>query len=197
MVNQARWCKTVTPLLAAAAIRCLFVFALAAQAVAQPVSAPPQAPGELADFIVNIARYTSWPKPIPPTTLTICYATGGGEAITGATIDSDRMVKGVAIKWLLIASPQQMPGCNAVWLYSDVRPAPRAWIAAVVDQPVLTMSNYADFTADGGILGAYRVGSDWKFEINLEALHRSRLSIAAVALRLSQRPPTVASGERR
>jgi len=51
-----------------------------------------------------------------------------------------------------------------------VYPARRAWIAAVADQPILTLSNYADFTADGGVIGAYRVGSDWRFDVNLEVL---------------------------
>lgn len=183
-------------LLGTAAAPCIFALAVATHLAAQPVAVPAQPAADLAEFIINIAHYASWPKAAPSASLTICYA-GGSEAITGASIDADRLVKGVPVKWSPISSPQQVPGCNVVWLNSDVRPAPRAWIALVVDQPVLTMSNYADFTADGGILGAYRVGSDWKFEVNLEALHRSRLSIAAVALRLSQRPPTVAAGDRR
>jgi hypothetical protein len=37
-------------------------------------------------------------------------------------------------------------------------------------------------------VGAYRVGTDWRFEINLEALQRTNLNIAAAALRLSQKP---------
>lgn len=196
-MNLARWRNAVVAQLGTAAAPCIFVLACATQLAAQPVGAPPQPTAELAEFIVNVVRYASWPKAAAAAPLTICFASGGSDAITGATIDPDRMVKGVAIKWLPISSPHQVPGCNVVWLNSDVRPAPRAWIAVVVDQPILTMSNYADFTADGGILGAYRVGRDWKFEVNLEALHRSRLSIAAVALRLSQRPPTVAAGDRR
>ena len=60
------------------------------------------------------------------------------------------------------------------------------------DQPILTLSNYADFTADGGIIGAYRVGAHWRFEVNLEALQRLRLNVAAVALRLSQKPRVTA-----
>ena len=85
-----------------------------------------------------------------------------------------------------------------MWLNSDVRPAPRAWIAAVTDQPVLTLSKYAAFTADGGIISAYRVGGDWRFEVNLETLQRSHINIAAVALRLSQKPrPSASAGETR
>jgi len=56
------------------------------------------------------------------------------------------------------------------------------------------------FTADGGIIGAFRVGPDWRFEVNLEALQRSHINIniAAVALRLSQKLRTSAAvGETR
>ena len=143
--------------------------------------------GDLADFIVNIARYTSWPKAATPKSLIICYAHGG--ALPTAVVAADQVlsVKGVPVVWQSISSPRQTTGCNIVWLNSDVRPAPREWLNAVNDQPILTLSNYADFTADGGIIGAYRVGPDWRFEVNLEALQRSRINIAAVALRLSQK----------
>ncbi len=95
--------------------------------------------------------------------------------------------EGSPLVWQASNAPLQATGCNIVWLNSDVRPAPREWLKAVNDQPILTLSNYADFTADGGVIGAYRVGPDWRFEINLEALQRSRINIAAVALRLSQK----------
>jgi YfiR/HmsC-like len=143
--------------------------------------------GDLADFIVNIARYTSWPKAATPNSLTICYAHGGALPMAAITADQVPSVKGIPVVWQAINAPRQTVGCNIVWLNSDVRPAPREWLNAVNDQPILTLSNYADFTADGGIIGAYRVGSDWRFEINLEALQRSRVNIAAVALRLSQK----------
>ena len=146
--------------------------------------------GDLADFIVNIARYTSWPKTAALKSLTICYAHGGALPTTAnASIAADQAltVKGVPVVWQAVASPRQTAGCNIVWLNSDVRPAPREWLNAVNDHPILTLSNYADFTADGGIIGAYRVGPDWRFEVNLEALQRSHINIAAVALRLSQK----------
>ena len=143
--------------------------------------------GDLADFLVNIARYTSWPKAATPKSLTICYAHGGSLPPTATTADHAVNVKGIPVIWQAISAPRQTAGCNIVWLNSDVRPAPREWLNALTDQPILTLSNYADFTADGGIIGAYRVGHDWRFEVNLEALQRSRINIAAVALRLSQK----------
>ena len=141
--------------------------------------------GDLADFIVNIARYTSWPTAALKS-LTVCYAHGGALPLS-ATAAEGLSVKGIPVVWQPITAPRQIAGCNIVWLNSDVRPAPREWLNAVKDQPILTLSNYGDFTADGGIVGAYRVGSDWRFEVNLEALQRSRVNIAAVALRLSQK----------
>ena len=158
------------------------------QPAAPVVSVATSSPsGDLAEFLVNIARYTSWPEAVTPKSLIICYAHGG--ALPTAVVASDNVlsVKGVPVFWQSISSPQQTTGCNIVWLNSDVRPAPREWLNAVNDQPILTLSNYADFTADGGIIGAYRVGPDWRFEVNLEALQRSRVNIAAVALRLSQK----------
>ncbi len=154
--------------------------------------------GDLAEFIVNMARYTSWPKAATPKTLSICYAHGGALPTTTHSADQISSVKSMPITWHAISTPQQTSGCHIVWLNSDVRPAPREWLNAVNDQPILSLSNYADFTADGGIIGAYRVGADWRFEVNLEALQRSQLNIAAVALRLSQkrRSPSTAGAER-
>ena len=160
---------------------------LAAQP-AEPAVASTSLSGDLADFIVNIARYSSWPKAITLKSLTVCYAHGGALATAAVAMDQVPSVKGIPVVWQAINAPWQMAGCNMVWLNSDVRPAPREWLKAVSDQPILMLSNYADFTADGGIIGAYRVGPDWRFEVNLEALQRSRINIAAVALRLSQKP---------
>ena len=157
--------------------------------------------GDLNDFILNIARYTSWPGDVASKGLTVCFAHGGSSmAAAAAPIASDtpREVRRLPVTWRQITSPAQVPGCNIVWLYADVRPAPREWLSALHDKPILTLSNYADFTADGGIIGAYRMAGEWRFEVSLEALQRSRLSISAVALRLSHKPrPTAAVGEQR
>ena len=54
--------------------------------------------------------------------------------------------EGSPLVWQASNAPLQATGCNIVWLNSDVRPAPREWLKAVNDQPILTLSNYADFT---------------------------------------------------
>ena len=158
--------------------------------------------GNLTDFIVNIARYTSWPGNVASKELTICVAHGGAfnspaasamatpTPTATATIlaDPPREVRRLPITWRPITAPAEVPGCNIVWLDADVRPSPRQWLSALHGKPILSVSNYADFTADGGIIGAYRVEGEWRFEVSLEALRRSHLSISAFALRLSQRP---------
>lgn len=85
----------------------------------------------------------------------------------------------------------------AVWLDADLRPAPRDWLAIIADQPVLMISDFAEFTADGGVVGAYRVAQDCGFEMNLEALRRSALSISAFALPLSQKSRATIGQKRR
>lgn len=149
---------------------------------------------ELAEFIVNLSRYATWPADPARRELTICFAHGGALPASATVLDEVVPVKGLAVATRMITTPQQVSGCNVVWLNSDVRPAPRFWLAGVSDRPVLTISNYADFTADGGIVGAYRLNGDWRFEINLEALQRSRISISAAALRLSQKPKAGRAG---
>ena len=164
------------------------VASLATTAAASPSS-------DVADFMVNIARYTSWPKAATPKSLILCYAHGGAlQTVATSAVAADHVsnVNGIPVVWQVVNTPRQTAGCNMVWLNADVRPAPREWLHTANDRPILTLSNYADFTADGGIIGAYRVGSDWRFEINLEALHRSRINIAAVALRLSQKQRVMA-----
>ena len=192
-------------------IASVFGFALCAF-VASPVSWADSIAdaGDLSDFIVNIARYTSWPGDAASKGVTICFAHGGSltapaaSATSAATAtaaiagDAPREVRRLPVTWRQVTTPAQVPGCNIVWLHADVRPAPREWLSALHDKPILTLSNYADFTADGGIIGAYRLAGEWRFEVSLEALQRSRLSISAVALRLShKRRPTAQVGEQR
>ena len=186
-------------------IASVFGFALCALSLPPVASAYSIADaGDLTDFIVNIARYTSWPGDAANKGLTVCFAHGGSLAAPAASAtaaivsDAPREVRRLPVMWRQITSPAQVPGCNIVWLHADVRPAPREWLSALHDKPILTLSNYADFTADGGIIGAYRLAGEWRFEVSLEALQRSRLSISAVALRLSHKPrPTAAVGEQR
>lgn len=196
---QAGWCRApearsgrCSQLLAAFVVS-VASFTLSAATPTAPLTIPPN---DVAELIVNIARYASWPKLATTKALTICHAHGAALPGGPPPTTTDWSVRGAAVIWLPITSPKQIGECNIVWLSSDVRPAPRAWIVNALDQPILTISNYADFTADGGVIGAYRVGQDWRFEINLEALQRSRVNIAAVALRLSQKPRvSVSSGE--
>lgn len=160
--------------------------------------------GDLSDFIVNIVRYTSWPGDAAIKGLTICFAHGGSLSASSASQASSiegakpREVRRLPVTWRQVVAPAQLSGCHVLWLHADVRPAPREWLAVINDKPVLTLSNYADFAPDGGIIGAYRVAGEWRFEISLEALQRSRLSISAVALRLSQKArPSSSTGEAR
>ena len=187
------------------ALNCALALALLCGVdTARAMHATAQPSGDLALLLLNISRYAIWPKNALGKSLTLCYADGnGGQAgdsrssavlatapaiLAGAS--PEPTIRGLPVVWVHISSPRELGGCSAVWLNADVRPAPRAWIAQVADQPVLTMSNYADFASDGGIVGAYRLGADWRFEINLEALHRSKINISAAALRLSQKAPT-------
>lgn len=149
---------------------------------------------DLSDFILNVARYAAWPADPNRKVLTICHAHGGASHTGGLATDIPATVKGLTVVWRAVNTVSQLAGCNVLWLNADVRPAPREWLAATHDLPILSISNYADFTADGGIVGAYRVGTDWRFEINLESLQRSKINIAAAALRLSQKPRSASTG---
>lgn len=153
--------------------------------------------GDVAEFIVNFVRYTAWPPDSARKMITVCYAHGGALTASAMTIEQPVTFKGYPLTWRPVSLPTQLAACDVLWLNADVRPAPREWLSAISDKPVLTISNYADFTADGGIVGAYRVGNDWRFEVNLEALQRARINIAAAALRLSQKPKPVVAGETR
>ena len=176
--------------------RALCVVAVAS--VVAPAQAVDGGAGDLADLILNLARYTTWPVSPSRNHLTICVAHGGALPASAFAMERSITIHGLPVSWRSVGTPAQIPGCMVLWLNADVRPAPRDWLAAAAEQPILTLSNFADFTADGGVVGVYRVGQDWRFEINLEALQRSRLNIAAAALRLSQRPKAVgSSGEPR
>lgn len=163
---------------------------------ATPVFASP-GNGDVAEFIVNFVRYTAWSPDSARKMIAVCYAHGGALPTSAMAIEQPVTVKGYPLTWRPISLPNQLAGCDVLWLNADVRPAPREWLSAISDKPVLTISNYADFTADGGIVGAYRLGNDWRFEVNLEALQRARINIAAAALRLSQKPKPVVAGETR
>lgn len=165
----------------------MFALPVASQQPATPAVGSASPSADIADFIVNIARYTFVAEGSACHVVDPLLRPRWGVGNHAYCHGSSTKREGGPVVWQAINAPLQAAGCNMVWLNSDVRPAPREWLKVVNDQPILTLSDYADFTADGGIIGAYRVGPDWRFEINLEALQRSRINIAAVALRLSQK----------
>lgn len=172
------------PRRAIASVMCVLAFSTA-MAVTTPST---NVAGDLSDFILNFVRYASWPADTSRKNVTICHAHGGAQHAGILATDTPATVKGLPVVWRAVTTVAQVTGCNVLWLNADVRPAPREWLIATHDQSILTISNYADFAADGGVVGAYRVGTDWRFEINLESLQRSKINVAAAALRLSQKP---------
>lgn len=60
--------------------------------------------GDLADFIVIIARYTSRPKAATLKSMTICYAHGGARPTATIAADHALNLKGIPVVWQAIGA---------------------------------------------------------------------------------------------
>ena len=60
------------------------------------VATPPE--NDIAEFIVNIARHTSWPDSSSPKSLFVCYGYGGATPPDKLIAPNDWSVKGMSVE---------------------------------------------------------------------------------------------------
>lgn len=134
-----------------------------------------------AAYVFNFVKFVEWPPAAMSDTLTVCFLGGEGvyEALS-ANIEGKR----VGARQLLARQLQPSAttdGCNA--LYVDAAMA--AGQPAVVEQPVLTISDAERFVLHGGIIELFTENHRLRFLINVDNAHKAGLRISSDLLKLA------------
>lgn len=139
-----------------------------------------------AAFVFNFAKFVEWPSLTETgASMTLCVL---GADPFGATLDAlqGKTVQGrpLAIKRLRTLKAEE--GCHMLFIARSEQENLGHLLAALRDQPVLTIADMAGFAKAGGIINLVMVEDKVRFEINQGAAQRAGLRISSKLLSLGK-----------
>jgi hypothetical protein len=151
-----------------------------------------------AAYILNFARYASWPALSDPRApLVLCLA-GQGTAEILRQLQS-RAAGTHPLELRTVSRIEDTESCHAIYLASherndrndraerNERSRQNAWLVRLRDQAILTIGDSSSFLADGGIINMMPIDGSIRFEVNLTAAKHSGVSLHPRMLALAER----------
>ena len=136
-----------------------------------------------AAFIVNFLKYVEWPE--ANRGATICLFGRDTQGANLATFEG-RIVAGNEVVLRRVLTPEQMAGCQIVFV-PEVEEARFAVVLRWLDgQPVLTVSDSENFARLGGCIALVRGESRLTFDVNLNGTSHAGLRPSSAMLRLAR-----------
>lgn len=151
------------------------------------VHAEPAKPGELeAAYIYNFTKFTSWPQSHDNGKNSIELCILGEDDIA----DNLRSLAGKKAQDRLISitttvTEESLGRCHALYMSPAQRKRYEYIINRLANRPVLTIGNDGRFLDAGGIINLTQQGDRLRFEINLGALQKSKITISSKLLALA------------
>jgi hypothetical protein len=158
--------------------------------------APPPTKETLAEqrvksaFIFYFAKFTSWPKQsfqdhLTPIRVGVVGNTSMAEVLT--TTLKDKIVAGRKVEVVVVSTSSQLERLHALYFGPDLEPKLEAeLLTSLRKQPVLTIGHDGGFAKRGGIVNFFIANKKMRFEINVDVLKDSALSISSQLLRLAK-----------
>jgi hypothetical protein len=142
-----------------------------------------------AAFLYNFAKFVDWPPeafPEPASPVTLCIL---GDDAVGESLEA--VVKGETLndRRLVVRRPrdaQQARGCHVLFVGAAEKGRTSELLAALRGVSVLTVGDGGDFLKSGGMIRFFLEQNRVRFDINLDAAERSRLSLSSKLLRLAR-----------
>jgi YfiR/HmsC-like len=136
-----------------------------------------------AAFVLNFARYTSWPPPGPGNRYHICIV---GQDAVG---DAMRLLDGKPLKGkTVVVRPAISPtdsSCQMLYISKSASDDVESILAATDGKPILTVSDLPKFVHAGGMIGLKIVDNHVRFDINAQIAKKVGLQLSAQLLRLA------------
>lgn len=157
---------------------------------APPAPASAKQVGEadvMAAYLFNFTRFIEWPDETPPASdpFRLCVIADGAMTTLIERTMTGEAVKGRPSETAVPASIEDARRCQILFVGRTELSRARPLMAALRDQPVLTVSDAARFADTGGMIEFVRIGGHVRFRVNVEAAKRSRLSISSRLLRVA------------
>lgn len=140
-------------------------------------------------FLYNFAKFVEWPgnsftSPSDPICICILGPNPFGDALSEAV--RGKVLEGRPVVVRLIADLPPKSNCQILFINSSSRKLFRSMGGALKDGGILTVGDTPGFIDDGGVINFKLEGGRIRFEINVEAAGKARLSISSKLLSLAQ-----------
>jgi hypothetical protein len=140
-----------------------------------------------AAVVLSFLRYGEWPQPLAnnaPIQVGVWGRASFTDALRGAL--EGKSVNDHPIRILALKSPLDCPGCQAIYFASDRGEEIQAALEGLRLAHALSIGESKDFLRWGGAVNLLVVDGRMGFEVNLEALERSGVTISSRLLRFGQ-----------
>ena len=140
-----------------------------------------------AALLYNIAKFTRWPDQAfesPETPLRVCVI---GEDPFGPALETidGKLVKQRAVVTARPEAISDAKTCHVIFVSASERWRLEEILDAVGESPALTVADMPDFAAVGGIINLKVVENLSRFDINVKAATKARLSLSSKLLVLA------------
>ena len=140
-----------------------------------------------AEYLERFTRFIDWPADSTPAhnfRLCVIGANPFGSYLGDMT--ADVKFKGKRAELNQITEPQEARECDLLFVPASQDSQLREIVKITRDLPILTVSDTPGFAERGVCINFYNEGSKIRFEINNEAIKRSRLRVSSRLLDLAR-----------
>lgn len=165
------------------ALAALAIVVSAVVRVGDTAAAAPSEPEVKAELIERFTRFVDWPW--LPDAFALCVV--GDSPITPhlEKIARRQTIKGKRARVVSIAA-ESIVGCQVVLIAGDDRKRLRTVIARTDGRPILSIAEAEGAAAAGAVINFYMEDARIRFEVNISAAKRSRLTLRSKLLSLAR-----------
>ena len=141
-----------------------------------------------AAFLFHFAQLLVWPSSAPNAgdpSLSLCIFDDEPRRQELQSTTEGKSIGTRVFHVRLISQPQEIQGCNILFLSRDEARRQAAILKSLRGMPVLTVGETANFLADGGMIRFHLEDGKIRFDINLAAAESSHLQISSRLLLLA------------
>lgn len=141
--------------------------------------------GVKAGFILNFAKFTTWPQsPAERGELRVC---GLGARPLGGKLALLQTLKAqdLPVRVQLAPRAEEWRDCHVLFVPDDEAGRIPTVLRSLGRSPVLTVSDSPDFVQQGGMVGLKRRGGRIRFDVNLAAARETGVNLSSHLLKLA------------
>ena len=138
-----------------------------------------------AALIYQFGRFTQWPKASISQGFLICLAGEQGALARSLATLEGKSVRGKPLKFRGVSRRDNAENCN-ILVIAEPPLLVAEWLRLVGNRPVLTISHGPGFVEAGGMIAFVTEGDRLRFDVNIDAIEQSMLSLNAQVISLAR-----------